>query len=239
VINPHAIMIKIENLHKSYPIGKDSLHVLKGIDLHIKEGEFVSIMGSSGSGKSTLLNIVGLLDEHDEGDYFLNGKKIEKLDEKKAAVLRNKFLGFVFQSFNLIAYKNALENVALPLYYKGVGRKERQKIAMEYLDKVGLKDWATHLPNELSGGQKQRVAIARALVTKPKVVLADEPTGALDSTTSESVMELLKEINDEGMTVFVITHEEDIAAQTDRIVRLKDGIIMSDELVHKEKVKTL
>jgi len=232
-------MIKIENLHKSYPIGKDSLHVLKGIDLHIKEGEFVSIMGSSGSGKSTLLNIVGLLDEHDEGDYFLNGKKIEKLDEKKAAVLRNKFLGFVFQSFNLIAYKNALENVALPLYYKGVGRKERQKIAMEYLDKVGLKDWATHLPNELSGGQKQRVAIARALVTKPKVVLADEPTGALDSTTSESVMELLKEINDEGMTVFVITHEEDIAAQTDRIVRLKDGIIMSDELVHKEKVKTL
>jgi len=232
-------MIKIKNLHKSYPIGKDSLHVLKGIDLHIKEGEFVSIMGSSGSGKSTLLNIVGLLDEHDEGDYFLNGQKIEKLDEKKAAVLRNKFLGFVFQSFNLIAYKNALENVALPLYYKGVGRKERQKIAMEYLDKVGLKDWATHLPNELSGGQKQRVAIARALVTKPKVVLADEPTGALDSTTSESVMELLKEINDEGMTVFVITHEEDIAEQTDRIVRLKDGIIMSDEQVQKEKVKTL
>jgi len=229
-------MIKIKNLHKSYPIGKDSLHVLKGIDLHIKEGEFVSIMGSSGSGKSTLLNIVGLLDEHDEGDYFLNGQKIEKLDEKKAAVLRNKFLGFVFQSFNLIAYKNALENVALPLYYKGIGRKERQKIAMEYLDKVGLKDWATHLPNELSGGQKQRVAIARALVTKPKVVLADEPTGALDSTTSESVMQLLKEINDEGMTVFVITHEEDIAAQTDRIVRLKDGIIMSDELV-KENVK--
>jgi len=226
-------MIKIKNLHKSYPIGKDSLHVLKGIDLHIKEGEFVSIMGSSGSGKSTLLNIVGLLDEHDEGDYFLNGQKIEKLDEKKAAVLRNKFLGFVFQSFNLIAYKNALENVALPLYYKGIGRKERQKIAMEYLDKVGLKDWATHLPNELSGGQKQRVAIARALVTRPKVVLADEPTGALDSTTSESVMELLKEINDEGMTVFVITHEEDIAAQTDRIVRLKDGIIMSDEVVKK------
>lgn len=232
-------MIKIKNLHKSYPIGKDSLHVLKGIDLHIKEGEFVSIMGSSGSGKSTLLNIVGLLDEHDEGDYFLNGQKIEKLDEKKAAVLRNKFLGFVFQSFNLIAYKNALENVALPLYYKGVGRKERQVIAMEYLDKVGLKDWATHLPNELSGGQKQRVAIARALVTQPKVVLADEPTGALDSTTSESVMELLKEINDEGMTVFVITHEEDIAAQTDRIVRLKDGVIISDELVKKDVKITL
>ncbi|PCH77053.1 MAG: macrolide ABC transporter ATP-binding protein [Flavobacteriaceae bacterium] len=229
-------MIKINNLHKSYPMGKDSLHVLKGIDLHIKEGEFVAIMGASGSGKSTLLNIVGLLDEHDEGDYFLNGQKIEKLDETKAAVLRNKFLGFVFQSFNLIAYKNALENVALPLYYKGIARKERQKIAMDYLDKVGLKDWAKHLPNELSGGQKQRVAIARALVTKPKVVLADEPTGALDSTTSESVMELLQEINDEGMTVFVITHEEDIAAQTDRIVRLKDGLIISDELV-KNKVK--
>ena len=202
-------MIRINNLHKSYPIGKDSLHVLKGIDLHIKEGEFVSIMGSSGSGKSTLLNIVGLLDIHDKGDYFLNGKEIKNLNEKKAAVLRNKFLGFVFQSFNLISYKTALENVALPLYYKGMGRKERQKIALEYLDKVGLKDWASHLPNELSGGQKQRVAIARALVTKPKVILADEPTGALDSLTTDSVMDLLKEINNEGMTVFVITHEED------------------------------
>ena len=230
-------MIRIENLHKSYPIGQDSLHVLKGLNLHIKEGEFVSIMGSSGSGKSTLLNIVGLLDVHDEGKYYLNGQLIENLDEKKAAVLRNKFLGFVFQSFNLISYKNALENVALPLYYKGVGRKERQKIAMKYLEKVGLKEWAEHLPSELSGGQKQRVAIARALVTNPKVVLADEPTGALDSTTSHSVMELLKEINNEGMTVFVITHEEDIAAETDRIVRLKDGIITSDELTgHKLKV---
>ena len=229
-------MIKLQNLHKSYPMGKESLHVLKGLDLHIKEGEFVSIMGSSGSGKSTLLNIVGLLDEHDEGTYHLNGQLIESLDEKKAAVLRNKFLGFVFQSFNLITYKNALENVALPLYYKGVGRKERQEIALEYLDKVGLKDWANHLPSELSGGQKQRVAIARALVTNPKVVLADEPTGALDSSTSHSVMELLKEINREGMTVFVITHEEDIASETDRIVRLKDGIIISDEKVIK-KVK--
>ncbi len=225
-------MIQIKNLHKSYPIGKDSLHVLKGLNLHIKEGEFVSIMGSSGSGKSTLLNIVGLLDTHDKGDYFLDGQKIENLDEKKAAILRNKFLGFVFQSFNLINYKTALENVALPLYYKGMGRKERQKIALEYLDKVGLKDWAKHLPNELSGGQKQRVAIARALVTKPKVVLADEPTGALDSTTTDSVMELLKEINDEGMTVFVITHEEEVAAQTKRIVRLKDGQIISDELTN-------
>ena len=229
-------MIKLVNLHKSYPMGKESLHVLKGLNLHIKEGEFVSIMGSSGSGKSTLLNIVGLLDSHDEGEYYLNGQKIENLDEKKAAILRNKFLGFIFQSFNLITYKNALENVALPLYYKGIARKERQKIAMEYLDKVGLKDWAHHLPSELSGGQKQRVAIARALVTNPKVVLADEPTGALDSSTSHAVMEMLKEINREGMTVFVITHEEDIAEETDRIVRLKDGIIISDEKVNK-KVK--
>ena len=230
-------MIKIEKLHKSYPIGKDSLHVLKGLDLHIKEGEFVSIMGSSGSGKSTLLNIVGLLDNHDEGNYFLNGQLIENLDEKNAAGLRNKFLGFVFQSFNLITYKSALENVALPLYYKGIGRKERQEIALKYLDKVGLKDRADHLPSELSGGEKQRVAIARALVTNPKVVLADEPTGALDSTTSSSVMELLKEINREGMTVFVITHEEDIAAETDRIVRLLDGVIISDERVNKKTIK--
>ncbi len=230
-------MIKLKNLHKSYPIGKESLHVLKGINLHIKEGEFVSIMGSSGSGKSTLLNIVGLLDGHDEGEYYLNGQLIEDLDEKKAAILRNKFLGFVFQSFNLISYKTALENIALPLYYKGIKRKERQKIAMEYLEKVDLKDWANHLPSELSGGQKQRIAIARALVTQPKVVLADEPTGALDSKTSQSVMNLLKEINDEGMTVFVITHEEDIAAQTHRIVRLRDGIITSDKKTRKaEKV---
>mmetsp|Transcript_15257 Transcript_15257/g.17765 ORF Transcript_15257/g.17765 Transcript_15257/m.17765 type:complete len:231 (+) Transcript_15257:93-785(+) len=228
-------MIRIEKLHKSYPIGKDSLHVLKGIDLHIKEGEFVSIMGSSGSGKSTLLNIVGLLDIHDEGDYYLNGQLIKDMNEKKAAILRNKFLGFVFQSFNLISYKTALENVALPLYYKGINRKERLKIALDYLDKVGLKDWANHLPNELSGGQKQRVAIARALVTKPKVVLADEPTGALDSTTTDSVMDLLKDINDEGMTVFVITHEEEVAEQTKRIVRLKDGIIISDELTKVSK----
>ncbi|PQJ73072.1 MULTISPECIES: ABC transporter ATP-binding protein [Polaribacter] len=228
-------MIRIEKLHKSYPIGKDSLHVLKGIDLHIKEGEFVSIMGSSGSGKSTLLNIVGLLDEHDEGDYYLNGQLIKNLNEKKAAILRNKFLGFIFQSFNLISYKTALENVALPLYYKGINRKDRLKLALDYLDKVGLKDWANHLPNELSGGQKQRVAIARALVTKPKVVLADEPTGALDSTTTDSVMDLLKDINNEGMTVFVITHEEEVAEQTKRIVRLKDGLIISDEYTNNTK----
>ena len=228
-------MIEIKNLHKSYPMGKESLHVLKGLNLHIKEGEFVSIMGSSGSGKSTLLNIVGLLDVHDDGEYFLNDQKIEKLNEKKAAMLRNKFLGFVFQSFNLINYKTAIENVALPLYYKGVNRKDRQKLALEYLDKVGLKPWANHLPGEMSGGQKQRVAIARALVTSPKVVLADEPTGALDSTTSQSVMDLLKEINREGMTVFVITHEEEVAEQTDRIVRLKDGLIISDELTEVGK----
>jgi putative ABC transport system ATP-binding protein len=228
-------MIKIEKLHKSYPIGKDSLHVLKGIDLHIKEGEFVSIMGSSGSGKSTLLNIVGLLDVHDEGDYYLNGQLIKDMNEKKAALLRNKFLGFIFQSFNLISYKTALENVALPLYYKGMARKERLQVALDYLEKVGLKDWANHLPNELSGGQKQRVAIARALVTKPKVVLADEPTGALDSTTTDSVMDLLQDINNEGMTVFVITHEEEVAEQTKRIVRLKDGLIISDEYTKASK----
>ena len=224
-------MVSIKKLHKSYKMGDSSLHVLKGIDLNIKEGEMVAIMGSSGSGKSTLLNIIGILDEHDKGDYTLDGVEIKNLDEKKAAQYRNKFLGFVFQSFNLITFKNALENVALPLYYKGLSRKDRQEKALFYLDKVGLKDWAKHLPNELSGGQKQRVAIARALASQPKVLLADEPTGALDSGTSAEIMQFLQQLNDEGRTLLIVTHETDIANMCKRIVKLKDGIIMSDKKV--------
>lgn len=221
-------MIEIEELNKSYPIGNSSLHVLKGIDLKIKEGELVAIMGSSGSGKSTLLNIIGMLDNYDSGSYKLDNVPIKDLDETKAAKYRNKFLGFVFQSFNLINYKTALENIALPLYYQGISRNERQKIAIEYLKKVGLADWAEHLPSELSGGQKQRIAIARALASQPKVLLADEPTGALDSTTSEEVMDLIKQINNEGKTILVVTHEQDIANMCKRIITLKDGIIMTD-----------
>ena len=221
-------MIKIKDLHKSYKMGASSLHVLKGINFEVEEGELVAIMGSSGSGKSTLLNIIGMLDLLDKGSYELDGVPIKDLDETKAANYRNKFLGFVFQSFNLINYKTALENVTLPLYYQGVKRKEREALAWKYLDDFGLKEWATHLPSELSGGQKQRVAIARAMVTKPKVLLADELTGALDSKTSEEVMAVIQEINQAGKTILIVTHEEDIAKMCSRILILKDGIIMED-----------
>lgn len=220
-------MIKLEDIRKQYQAGQQTLQVLKGISCNIAEGELVAIMGSSGSGKSTLLNVLGLLDNPDEGVYELDGKDMMGLSERQAAKYRSQFLGFVFQSFNLIPFKSALENVALPLYYQKVPRAERKKRAMAYLERVGLKDWAHHLPNQLSGGQKQRVAIARALVAQPRVILADEPTGALDSATSTEVMELLKEINATGITVVVVTHEHDIANACHRIIELRDGLIES------------
>ena len=228
-------MINIKDLHKSYKMGSNSLHVLKGINFSVSEGELVAIMGSSGSGKSTLLNIIGMIDNYDKGSYELDSILIKDLDETKAANYRNKFLGFVFQSFNLINYKSAVDNVILPLYYQGIKRKEREKTALDYLDNVGLKNWASHLPSELSGGQKQRVAIARAMVSKPKVLLADEPTGALDSNTSSEVMSLIQKINNSGKTILVVTHEEDIAKMCKRIVKLKDGVIVEDKKI-KQKV---
>lgn len=228
-------MIHFENIHKTYP-GAQPLHVLKGLNMDIDAGEYVSIMGASGSGKSTMLNILGILDDYDEGQYVLDGKRIQHLSETQSAAYRNKMIGFIFQSFNLIPFKNAMENVALPLFYKGIARKRRNQMAMDYLDRLGLKEWWHHYPNELSGGQKQRIAIARALITNPSIILADEPTGALDSATTEEVMQLLTEVNNMGITTIIVTHEQSVAEKTKRIIHLRDGIIESDIRKHHENL---
>ncbi|HTM22708.1 MAG TPA: ABC transporter ATP-binding protein [Kofleriaceae bacterium] len=219
-------MIRLEKINKYYQVGTHPLHVLKDLDLSIEAGEMVAVMGSSGSGKSTLLNILGILDDYDGGQYYLEDTLVRALSERRAAAYRNRYIGFVFQSFNLLPFKNAVENVALPLYYQGITRRRRNRMAMAYLERMGLAEWAEHLPSEMSGGQKQRVAIARALISKPKVILADEPTGALDSETSLAIMKILEETNREGMTVVVVTHEHDIAALCHRTIRLRDGVVV-------------
>ena len=228
-------MIRLENINKTY-FGAQPLHVLKGINLNVEDGEMVSIMGASGSGKSTLLNILGILDNYDTGDYYLNDKLVKDLTENQAAEMRNQLIGFIFQSFNLIPFKTAMENVALPLYYQNVNRKKRNQLALEYLERFGLKEWADHYPNELSGGQKQRVSMARALVTQPKIILADEPTGALDSKTSAEVMQILREVNQTGITMVIVTHERGIALRTNKIIHLKDGVIENIETNNPDQI---